>query len=254
MRYTLLEAVQLIESALDSDEVNSYDDTVESLQVAYILRSVYYDMATELGLPEHETLFQLVASGDNAQPTLMTLPSNAVKLREMKYDNRKTGESYANYLPVQFVPFEEFIERQNGLRGDISDVGQMTYVVNGQSYRIMYRSNKMPDYWSTMDDGTLIFDSYDSTEDTTLQASKTMCLGPTYPTFTLANNHTPDLDPTQFSLWVNKAKIRAFKELKQQDNSEAVNEARKQKIVTQKRKRRVDTKPELQKITRFGRK
>ena len=41
MKYTLLEIVQEILSDMDSDEVNSIDDTVESQQVASIVRSAY---------------------------------------------------------------------------------------------------------------------------------------------------------------------------------------------------------------------
>ena len=41
MKYTLLAIVQEILSDMDSDEVNSIDDTVESQQVASIVRSAY---------------------------------------------------------------------------------------------------------------------------------------------------------------------------------------------------------------------
>ena len=75
MRYTLLEMTQLILSAMDSDEVNSISDTTESLQVANMARSVFYDMCVDMNFPCYETLLQLEASGDSAKPVLMTMPS-----------------------------------------------------------------------------------------------------------------------------------------------------------------------------------
>lgn len=253
MRYTLLEAVQLILSALDSDEVDSYDDTVESLQVANILRSTYYDMATEIGLEEHETLFQLTASGDNNLPCLMTVPTNVVNVREIRYNTEATGE-YVDYDKIEYVPFAEFLDLVESYRTATSGVAEQSVTVNGQTYKIMCGTTAHPKYWSSPDEYNILFNSHYSTDDTTLQASKTMCFGTVYPTFTLANATAPDLDPTQFSLWINKAKTRAFKELKQQDNNESAMETRKQKIIVQKKKRNVGLEPELQRITRFGRK
>ena len=74
MRYTLKEMVDTILSAMESDEVNSISDTQESNQVVLILRSLYYDIANDIGLPEHSTFVELNASGDNTKPTLMTCP------------------------------------------------------------------------------------------------------------------------------------------------------------------------------------
>ena len=253
MRYTLLEAVQLILSSLDSDEVNSYSDTVESVQVANLLKSTYYDLATDLDLPEHETLFELDASGSSSKPTLMTVPTTVTKLVSVKYNNKLTSDTNNNYRDVYFQPFEEFFTRQNALYSQTSNVGQMTFTNNSESFEMMYLNNKMPQWYTTMDDYTLIFDSYDSDEDTTLQKSKTMCFGATYPTFTLSNSFAPDLDPTQFSLWINAAKVRAFNELKQVINQEAAGSARRQKVVSQKRSRRVEDLPEVFKVPRYGR-
>ena len=41
---TLLEIVQDILSDMDSDEVNSINDSVESLQVAQIVKTAYYNI------------------------------------------------------------------------------------------------------------------------------------------------------------------------------------------------------------------
>ena len=255
MKFSLLDMVQEILSSLDSDEVNSINDTVESYQVAILIRSVFYDLAIDLGLPEHEGLFELNASGDAAKPTLMTVPSNVSLVRNIKYNNKLTADTYANYKEVQFKPFEDFLEDSVGLQGQAStQVGQMTITNNGESFEVMYDKTKMPQFYTTMDDYNIIFDSYLATEDTTLQKSKTMCMGVIYPTFSLTDGFTPDIDPPQFSLLKNRAKVRAFAELKQAPNQEAAGEARRQKIIVQKRKETINTEPFMFKVPRrFGR-
>lgn len=254
MKYTLLEMVQLILAAMDSDEVDSIDDTVESNQVAILLRSVYYDLATDIGFPENETLFELTASGDNAKPTLMTMPENVIRMDLLKYNTKEDADTYADYRDVTYIPFRDFLDRQTSLREDTTNVGQMSFTQNGETFEVMYRSDKMPEWYTTTNDRQVLFDSYDRSIDTTLQKSKTMAHGAVYPTFTLSNTFVPDLDATQFSLLVNRAKVRAFAELKQAENREASAETRRQKIIVQKRKRTVPNMAEVFKVPRYGRK
>jgi len=257
MRQNLLEITQHILSAMDSDEVNSISDTVESFQVANLLKQVYYDIASDLRLPTNETIFQLEASLDPAKPCMMSVPTNITKVDWIKYNNylpSTEGETEPNWVPVKLLPFDEFILRSNGLRGrNSSDTGVQTLSFNGEDFEFMYLNNKMPEFYTDVGNLSFIFDSYLDTEDNTLQQSKTMCGGLVYPTFTLSDTFYPPLDPTQFSYYINKAKARAFIELKQQENKEAASEARRQKIITQVRKDRTENLTALQKITRYGR-
>ncbi len=253
MRLTLLEMVQHILSAMGSDEVSNYNDTVESYQIALLIKQAFYDCAVELGLPEHDSLFQLTASGDSLKPCLMTIPNTVTRLDKLLYDNRESG-SIAQYKEVAWMDFDDFIKMQQGLDGtDTSYVGQQTVSNNGQSFSIMYRKDQFPMFYTSPDEVTLIFDGYKSTIDTTLAAAKTMCYGAVYPSFTLDNNAYPDLDATQFPYLIAKAKTRAFKELKQQDNAESASETRKQKIVVQKRQDTIDRGPALYHVFRTGR-
>lgn len=253
-KMTLLEMTQEILSALDSDEVNSISDTTESYQVAVLLRGVYYDLINDLNLPEHYTVFELNASGDSTKPTLMTVPSTIMKVEDVKYNNQLSTEDNSNYQPVEFMPLHDFIIMQQGLRNQTDNADQMTYTnTYGESFEIMYRNDKMPQWFTSFDDYTLLFDSYDSDEDTTLQKSKTLCTGKILPTFTLDDSFTPTMDATQFRYYVNKAKVRAFNELKQQVNQEAISEARRQKIVSQNRMRTVPDVRPIDKLPRYGR-
>jgi hypothetical protein len=256
MRYTLLEMVQLILSAMDSDEVNSISDTVESNQVALLLKSVYYDIATDIRLPEHASLFELNASGDVSKPVQMTIPTNVTKLLSVKYDTKAADETYTNHVDLKFVPFEEFYQRQLTLRNwdDTSDVGEMAIEMNGESFPLLYLNDKQPQYYTTLGEEIVLFDSYDSSIENTLQKSKTLCTGHLSPAWTMEDSFIPVLEPTQFSYLVNKAKTRAFKELKQQDNDEAAAEARRQKVIVQKRQERTPDVDPIYYMPRYGRK
>lgn len=256
MKMTLLEIVQLILSSIDGEEVDDITDTTESNQVALIVKSVFNDMLSDIELPETEALVQLEASGDNAKPTLMTVPTDIIKIYNIMYDVKETGDTYPNYQGIKFLDFDEFLTMQQSLREETTGVGSMTVVSNGENYTVLYRSDRAPSFYTSIGDSILLFDSYDSSIDTTLQKSKTLCKGVPVPTFTMSNSFTPPLDPTQFSYLVNRAKVRAFNELKQQENQEAGGEARRQKIMIQKRKRKTPDAPdEVYRVaSRFGRK
>ena len=254
MRYTHLDIVQLILSAMDSDNVNSISDTEESNQVSLLLRSVYYDCATDLGLPEHETVFQLNASGDAAKPVLMTVPTNIVTVRSIQYDSQVLDDTQRDYKEVVFMPFPDFLKMQSSLNLDESTVDSMEF--NGdnlEDFELLFRNDKAPNWFTSFDDNTVLFDSYDSEVDTTLQKSKTLCMGVVYPEYDLEDTFEPDLDPSQFSYFINRAKVRAFAELKQAPNQEAASETRRQKIIVQKRKRKTPDQLEIHKAPRYGR-
>lgn len=253
MRFTLLEMVQEILSAMDSDEVNSISDTVESMQVATILRSVFYDLAVDLALPEHETLFELNASGDITKPALMTVPTNVVTMRNLRYDTMDTGETTPNFVEIKYMPFEDFLNWTEGFRNDEDAVEEQQLSFNGELFPFLYKTDRWPMYYTTADDQQIIFDAVKIDVDSTLQKSKTMCMGNVYPVFTMQDNFTPDLDPSQFSLLKNRSKFRAFNELKQVVNEEAAAEARRQKVIVQKRKRKTPDEPEVYKVPRYGR-
>lgn len=254
MRLTLLEMVQHILSAMGSDEVSNYDDTVESYQVALLIRQAFYDCAVELGLPEHESLYQLEASGDSNKPCIMFLPTTATRLDTIYYDNKVAGETNSKMVQVQWMDWEDFFRMQTALTGETTDVGQQVVTNNSQSFNVMYRKNAFPRYYTTTDENTIIFDGFDIVTDTTLTKAKSMAYGAVFPSFTMTNSAYPDLNPTQFPYLLAKAKTRAFMEIKQQQNAESAAETRKQKIVVQKRQNTVTKDRAINDVFRSGRK
>ena len=60
-KLTVLAMVQDILSDMNSDEVNSINDTIEAQQVAQIINTTYFEIISSRDWPHLETLFQFNA-------------------------------------------------------------------------------------------------------------------------------------------------------------------------------------------------
>ena len=153
------------------------------------------------------------------------------------------------------MEFQDFLDRQYSLRENTSDVGELIFKNNiTEDFDMMYWTDRMPLFYTTMDDFTYLFDAHDVDIDaTSLQKSKTLCHGLVFPDFELNDAFTADLNTQQFSYLIAKSKARAFLELKQQQNPEAAAESRRQLIINQKIARTTEDIPQLFKTVRYGR-
>lgn len=237
MKYTLLEMVQQILSSMDSDQVNSINDTAESQQVANIIKTTYYDLLPSLNLPEHYELFELTATSSST-PVVMTLPSNAMDLQWVKYDSTTTGSKA--YVQLDYWPLKDFLDSMHSLTSTDSTVTTFSLTTNGSdTMDIMCKNNQFPTRYTSFNDGTIVFDAYHSTYDAFLQKNKTIAWGQTIPAWSATDGFTPDLDAKQFTLLFNEAKGQCFIELKQTINAKAEKRARRGWISSQHNKQQV---------------
>ena len=251
MKRNLLSLVQSVLADLGSDQVNNYDDTVESTDIAYLIRDVYYDLISETKLDEHYDLFRLTASGDTDKPTLMTLPTTVLSLDWVKYNNQLSTETAPDWQPVSFLPIKDMIDRMYSLDTDESNIQTMTH---GDRTFIIW-NDRMPTYYTSFNDETLIFDAYDVSEESTLQSSNTQCFGEVYSEFTFSDTYIPDLDATQFSLLLNEVKSRASISIGEMPNQKNEQQARRHLINSQRTKRRIPTKyAQMNNLPNYGRK
>lgn len=259
MKYTLLEIVQSILSSMDSDEVNSISDTVESYQVAMTCQDVFYDMAVDLGLEEHHGLITLGAA-TIAQPLMLAIPENVGRILWMKYNQQYSADTQPNYVDVEPAEFTDFLARQQGLFGYQTNVANTTFNgIDGTVYSYTYMTDKAPAFFTSPDNKNIIFDSIDTTStgcnDQVLQNTKLMVAALLYPTFSLSDLFIPPIDAQQFPYYRNKCKVRCFNDFKQQVNQEAASEARRQKITVQRNREKSDPVPFIYRLkARYGRK
>lgn len=252
MRYTLLEMVQRILESLDSDEVNTISDTTESLTVANIIKECYNDIIGEMEPAEAQGVYHLDSSGDNLKPTVMYLPLHALDLHNLEYN---VGDTLldTNLRCIKYLTFPEFLQIMNGLDVDETWVGSQVVTIHGQDFNIKFRSDQSPCYYTSPDDRTILFDSFDSTYETTLTSSRTYCVGGVIPVFQMVDTFIPVLDPRHFQLLLQSAKAQAFIEIKQTANEKAERKERRNRLVVQKNKSSVDPRPEVRKRKGYGR-
>jgi len=194
MKMTLLEIVQRIHSALNSDEINSIGDTVESQQVAQEVKTTYYDMIGNIEMPYQFSLFNLEASGDADRPTHMTVPENVDSFKWIQYNKGTAAEP--DYQEIEYLTPEQFIVKTSVY----SEAGSPIIVEN-----LVIKTDKHPQWYTLFDDEEVVFDSYDSEVDDTLQASKTRVYGQTIPTWSMTDDFVPDLPAKHFPQLVAEA-------------------------------------------------
>lgn len=265
---------------MSSDEVNSISDTTESLQVATILKRKYFDIINRLDLTIHDQLIQLEPSVDITKPVLMYVPEGIDSIKWIKYfdsnpQDGNTSDDFAHdlnvdltslvnagvappgYLFVTMLPNDDFINMVNSF--NTSDTDVETFTLNNNSngfpgnFTFNYKNNSQPCYCTILSNKYVIFDSYDSSIDDTLQASKTMAFAQVIPEFEMVDTFIPDLSEEQFPLLVNEAKTLAFFELKQQIHPLAAQEGKRGWGVIQKKKAIVNRPTYFDELPGFGR-
>lgn len=225
---TVLELVQDILSDIDSDEVNSINDTVEALQVAQILKSTYFNIIDGRDWPHLYQPFQLTASGTTARPTHMRLPDNIIDVSWIKYDCKGIGETRDRIKTIVFKTpsaFQEVLEQRDSTDSTIIEV------IDTSGISMNIYKDRAPLYFTSFDNEYVIFDSYNSAVESTLQTAKTSCYGKVYPVWTMSDTFIPDLPTQSFSYLLNEAKSTASIRLKQVADQKA-----EQHSLTQKRR------------------
>lgn len=285
MKRNLLDYTQSILAALNSDQVNSIKDTPESVQVAEILRTTYYNILGRAELPEHDKLFQLTGSDDITKPTLMFRPNEGVaKLNWIEYFNTNDlgnvvagstthdvnldlqsavgvgGVTPPSFQRVQILSVEELLMLVNTLDTTQANVGTMVLtdvLVPGaevpDSFKINYRNDKQPQFCCVLQNYYFIFDSYDNTQDSTLQTSKTMCSGFITPNWIMTDTFVPDIDDWAVPLLYNEALAVASWNLTNKVHPHAEREIDRQWVALQKTKAVVNKPSWFDQLPNFGR-
>jgi hypothetical protein len=223
-KMTLLEIVQNILSAIDGDDVNSISDTTESLQVATIVQETFDEMFGGLSIPEHKRFIQLASLADPSRPNYLKMVDSIQSIQWVKYqdsDNENQMKEIKYLTPDDFIG----ILLSQGVNTDIPYTFNST---TGPVFPVL--TDKTPTYYTSFDDVHLVFDSYNSAVDTTIQSSKTIVYGQIIPEFLQEDDFIPWIDSNLFPLLLAESKATAFINLKQVSSSKEEQRSRRQRF------------------------
>lgn len=195
MKYTLLDIVQSYLTATDGFNVGSIDDTIESQQVAQIAQDVFFETVSEIQDWKFcRKLVQLDPYANPDYPNFMIIPDSVIDIRDsrVQYNTAGIDPTVVRYANVCYLNPQDFLDKIINLRGETLPRSRIIYEpTSGVEMIIM--DEKPPEYFTTFDDHTLVFDSWDSNVETTLQATNTQVLANVERTFTLDDDYVIDL-------------------------------------------------------------
>ena len=183
---------------MDSDPVDSIDETVEAIQVADIVKEAFFELMSQRDWPFLFNTGSLQGLGDVNNPTKMKMPDTWKKVKWIKY-NKKT----ITYIDPE--SFTEMIDNRSELAGVINANG---YVINAD-----------PIYWTSFDDTFIVFDGFNNSAESTLQASNSKAYAAIAPTWSHVDSFVPALPEKFFPTLLAESKSQAFVNLKQQSNN-----------------------------------
>jgi hypothetical protein len=225
MKMTLLQIVQDILNDMDSDEVNSIDDTTESVQVAQIVKSTFFALISNRNWPHLRRSISLDSSTELSKPTHMTLGENVKELSFINYNKIGVGETRKRYAPVSWAEPDDFLRHTNQRN---SDEANIVVVSDYTGVELLIRNDQAPTYYTSFDDTHVVFDSYDVGVDDILQESKVQAQGYVAPSWSHTDGAIPDLPEEAFTLLLEEAKSRCSMKLRQMADQKAEQEAGRQ--------------------------
>lgn len=216
---TLIEMTNHILSSMGAEPVASINSTVEAGQVVDVIEQSYLRLLPTLHPRSRENIFEMLPSGDPTKPTLMYIPDYIEEVHWVKYNKRPTASTEVEYVDIPFIKFTEFIDLMYKLDENDPNVGRFDVeAYPGDTMTVLYRNDKHPDYYTTIDDRILLFDSYDNTVDSTIQNEQILCFGKWRVKFKRSDNWEIPLNAAETALLLEESKRQAHFEILQQRN------------------------------------
>ena len=208
--------MQNVLSEIGGDNVNSIDDTDQSQRAALLLETVYYEIISQRTWADDKQLLALSPSGDSAKPNYLKLPDNIQQLEWVRYNCTRVGETRDFWETITYQEPYDFLNRANSAD---STQANITSVEDWSGTSILVRNDLNPTKWTSFDDTYLVFDSYNSATDSTLQSSKSQVYARLEPTISLVDDFVVDLPTEAFSMLISIVKNRAYLALKDTFNA-----------------------------------
>lgn len=177
---TLLELTKKIINKLTGSDVDSIDDTEESLLYANEILDTYLTMCSQT----RESWVKNKFSMTDATKYELKTPGNVQSIDYIKYNGKKLKYVSTN-------DFEDMIYKNKGRDG---------YDANG------YGNDKDPEYFTSYDQVTIEVNSINVAVDADIDGSKTLCYGKVRPMVELKDDYVPSpLPPSLYEALLSDA-------------------------------------------------
>jgi hypothetical protein len=250
MSTTVLDIVQDMLSAIDSDEVNSIGDTTESMSAARLVSNVYDNIVDEHSLKSVSTLFQLVPT---STPVLMTIPTGFHSIQWIKYDISGPDDP-TNYNTILYCPPDAFMSQVENRSMETDPellVTEEIEIANGVKFFAYF--DRAPEIWTTFDDTYVVFDAYNKEYDAVLQGSKTNCYGEGKPNIILDDITPIALSPRYITLLRTEA-IAMAQDLWKDGVTPKIEQSSQRMRVRAQRTKHIDAQSRATPLPDYGRK
>jgi hypothetical protein len=154
----------------------------------------------------------------------MLLGEDVKELVSFNYNVSKVLER-KSFQPLYFVEPDVFLRKVNKYNEEQDNVQE---VDDPSGIRITIRNDVAPSFYTTFDDTVMIFNSYDSSVETNMQAGKTQAIAYVTPTWETTDGFVPNMPVEAFVLLVEEAKAKASLKLMKQSDASAEREAGRQ--------------------------
>lgn len=221
---TLLEIVHRILIDMKSDTVNSIFDTEEAEEVAHHVRATYQALMSNSKWDHTRRLVGFISYSNHKLPTHMYLPDYVKALVGINYNT--SANTKRNYVSVKYLEPDAFLMKLN--KRD-SDKDTIQIVVDPSGVELLIASNKNPEYYTSFDDRTVVFDSFNSDVEDVLQKDKIQAWAYIMPEFTIADSFVPDLPTDMFSLLIEEATSRCQFKIREVQDGKSEQEAGRQR-------------------------
>jgi hypothetical protein len=236
---TLLEILNDVNVSLDYATVNTIGETPESDQVVRLIRGEYSKLMDRDDWPHLNVTTTLDGLSDVTRPNFMKVPADVAQVDSIRYNNTETGDTNNKMKSITYYEDpNDFLDKIYSRNTGDSNVSVFN---TAEGVPIWVITDQAPSFCTSFDDDIIIFDAYDSAEDTTLQSSKSLVMGLRGSAWTEDDSFTPFMPVGMFSMFISKCKIIANEQLRQvslptetRDHQVALNRQSRKKRVNNK--------------------
>lgn len=231
-KLTLLRMTQLILSSMDSDEVETITETIESKQVVDVIEESHEEILDRRDWEFMQNQLRQLDDGVGYPATSLDIPSDVTYIQQLRYKDFDTG--YFNL--ITYLSPIEFVSQTKNRDTTQSNVEAVT--INDGVTLAVY-NDRAPRYYTSFDESTIVFDCYDSSNEAAITGANSSVLAEVRPAFTQSDAFIPAWPERMFTLLLHEAKSTCWAQLKQEANPKAEQIARRQYVKLRELERRV---------------